>query len=434
MNSPSVQIGWLDLSDTEQARAREYLRQFRTEGTLDEMGFGIVRDGLADVFFPATSTIMTHTRYIIFIAAIFMRIEREGLSGPNAAKRLKQLEDAVRKILTREQTSDSEEAELRGVIGASAKEDLQRYPSIIYWNGLKRLGIFKRPDWGLTYYLDHLADYYAATTPRQDDDGLAHLALAEMHNWDPKLAVVLSESPNISPTAGFSPQLDFRIGLKEACYLRDRFNALAEIEGPSLISHLLGKSFMAAFSYPWEVPCPPELVQFVKHARLFSMFAKGATLQYYDLIVAEQKAGGIPVNLDSFEKPFTAWFDQTRSDLVNWDVEDFCTIINRKCRLRPRDKAFFKEWLNHYRDAGNGKELLRNSSARKSIRKRERWVRPVKYRLGQDKYLRQWRSPESLETDEYANANHLPYMTNYYRSRIGGTFVREIGAGLKRKI
>jgi len=164
------------------------------------------------------------------------------------------------------------------------------------------------------------------------------------------------------------------------------------------------------------------------------MFAKGATLQYYDLIVAEQKAGGIPVNLDSFEKPFTAWFDQTRSDLVNWDVEDFCTIINSKCRLHPRDKAFFKEWLNHYRDAGNGKELLRDSPARKSIRKRERSVRPVKYRLGQDKYLRQWRSPESLETDEYANANHLPYMTNYYRSRIGGTFVREIGAGLKRKI
>ena len=82
-------FGWLDLSDAEQRRAREYLRQFRTEGTIDELGFGIIRDALADVFFPATSTIMTRTRYLIFVAAIFMCIENERLSGGNAARRLK---------------------------------------------------------------------------------------------------------------------------------------------------------------------------------------------------------------------------------------------------------------------------------------------------------------------------------------------------------
>ena len=58
MNSTNVQIGWLVLNDAEQRRARDYLRQFRDEGTLDELGFAQVRDALADVFFPATNTIM----------------------------------------------------------------------------------------------------------------------------------------------------------------------------------------------------------------------------------------------------------------------------------------------------------------------------------------------------------------------------------------
>jgi hypothetical protein len=149
MLDQSVQIGWLDLSEAEQRRAREYLRQFRTEGTIDELGFAIIRDALADVFFPATNTIMTRTRYLFFVAVALLRIEKERLSGPQATRRLKCLEDALRKILSRDRLSE-EEAEHYGVIGALAKENLRRYPSSIYWNALKRLGLFQRREWGLT--------------------------------------------------------------------------------------------------------------------------------------------------------------------------------------------------------------------------------------------------------------------------------------------
>lgn len=423
-------IGWLDLSDAEQRRAREYLRQFRAEGTIDELGFGIIRDALADVFFPATSTIMTRTRYLIFVAAIFMRIEKERLSGSSAAKRLKQLEDGARKVLTREGTTEAKLAKSWRVIGAEAKEDLQRYPSSIYWNALKRLGLFQRPDWGLSYYLDHLADYYGATKPRHDDDGLSHLALAEMHNWDPKLEEVLNDCPGISHSLEFLPELNFQINAREARYLKWRFDALAETAGPSLLAHLLGKSFLAEFSYPWEVPCPEELRLLVKHAQLFSMFAKGATLQYYDLITAEQQAKGITVNVDNFGQPFAAWFDLTRSQLAAWDVDQFIVLLEGKCRLRTSDKLFLREWLKLCREARDGKALLRAAPARDSVKRRERAVRPLKHRLGQDKYLRQWKSPDSLDSQWYSDSNHLPHLLNY-RSDIGGVFVREIVTGLK---
>jgi hypothetical protein len=51
-------IAWSDFSDEDQKRAQDYLRSL-SEGTLDELGFGIIIDRFADLFFPSTSTIMT---------------------------------------------------------------------------------------------------------------------------------------------------------------------------------------------------------------------------------------------------------------------------------------------------------------------------------------------------------------------------------------
>lgn len=425
-------FGWLDLSDTEQRRAREYLRQFRVEGTLDELGFGIVRDALADIFFPATNTIMTHTRYLFFVAASFLRIERERLSGAKAAKRLKELEDSLRQVLTRTGSGASSEVRLAGVIGATAKDDLQRYPSSIYWNSIKRLGLFLRPEWGLSYYLDHLADHYKAITPNRDDDGLSHLAAAEMPTWDPRLEEVLDATAAVSQDLEFLSGLDFELSLKEARYLKDRFQALTEAKGPSLLAHLLEQSCDIDFAYPWEVVCPDLLRPLVKHAQSFSMLTKGATLQYYDLLLAEQRATGLAVSVDSFEKPFAEWFSLTREHLAAWDVEAFIHSPEGKCRLRPIDKQFLRKWLVLCRDAKDGKTLLRDIRARDSVEQRERVVRPLKHRLGQDKYLRQWPSPESLDGQWYADPSHLPYLLDY-RGDIGGAFVRDIVAGLRRK-
>ncbi len=88
MAAKNVLIGWLDLGDADQARARDYLTGFKTEGTVDELGFGIMRDALADEFFPATNTIMTRTRYLVFVPALYLMIERERVSGAQAAARI----------------------------------------------------------------------------------------------------------------------------------------------------------------------------------------------------------------------------------------------------------------------------------------------------------------------------------------------------------
>ena len=431
MNGQSVRIGWLNLSDEEQRRARACLRQFQTEGTLDELGFGIIRDAFADVFFPATSTIMTRSRYLIFLAATFMRIERERLSGGEAVRRLKILEDGLRSLLMQEHVAPDSRTPVWGVIGASAKDNLQRYPSSIYWNALKRLGLFRRPKWGLTYYLDHLEEYYRLTTPRKDDDGLAHLAATLEPTWDPELGRLLPDSAGISKGLEFQRGVDFDLTRTEATYLKDGFVSMASTDGSSLIAHLLTQAKPVEFNFPWETPCPDDLKVPIDHARAFSMFTKGATLQYYELLVEAQRSKGMLTSELTFEEPFEQWWDLTRERLGNWDLDAFLVLVRGMCRLRPNDGVFMAAWLRICRDAKSGKELFADRQARELIRKRERTVRPVKYRLGQDKYLRQWEAPEALDGREFTEPDFIPYLLDY-RSGIGGRFVSEIVTALRK--
>jgi uncharacterized protein DUF6361 len=174
LQTKQVLLGWLDLGEEDQKRAKNYLADFRTEETIDELGFGIMRDALAEQFFPATNTVMTRARYLIFVPALYLKVESERPSGARASSRMINLENRLRVALDR--------PEVDGVIGRRAKEDLARFPSNVYWNSLKRLGIFLRPTWSQSYYHDHLQQFYEESTPVRDDDGLSHLSSDEVGN------------------------------------------------------------------------------------------------------------------------------------------------------------------------------------------------------------------------------------------------------------
>src|ERR1035437_8917539 len=65
-------VGWFHLGAEEARRAGEVLRRLdAVEDSVDELGFGILRDGFAEQFFPGTNTVMTEVRYLMFMAAIY---------------------------------------------------------------------------------------------------------------------------------------------------------------------------------------------------------------------------------------------------------------------------------------------------------------------------------------------------------------------------
>jgi len=409
--------GWLDLSEEEQKHAKDYLANFRTEDTVDELGFGIMRDALADLFFPATSTIMTRTRYLIFVPSLYSIIEDERLSGPRALNRLTQLENELREQLDR--------PELDGVIGRIAKEELARFPSNIYWNTLKQLGIFSRRAWSQTYYHDHLQQLYDNLKPVSDDDGLPHLPADQLAHWDTKLPR-LSSSELL-----YNPQLNFDLTFDEADYLRTKFAALSMKACTSLADYLIGKRYTSYFDYPWCAPHPDSMSRYIDHAERLSMAAKGATLLYYQMVLEKRGTAGMRTPQWNFETAFSLWWERVYELLRDWDTADFIAAMTSLKAVRPGDRDFFDKWLAAVRSATSATAMFTNLEARQCIFTRERSKRPRKARLMGGDHLRNWNPPDP-STPAFTAAKHIPYWLTY-RSGIGRTFITEISKGLGRK-
>lgn len=131
-------LGWIDFSKDERNKVLNVIHLLDEPGAVDELGIGAVRDAFADCFFPGTSTVQTRAKYFLIVPYVLM----EAGSGKYGSD----LNSILRKI-------DKEERNCRdiliktsndGVIGSLVpKSWVLRTPSNIYWNGIKRMGIFK---------------------------------------------------------------------------------------------------------------------------------------------------------------------------------------------------------------------------------------------------------------------------------------------------
>ena len=90
-------LTWLDSSEHERRSVLELVSALDEPGTLDELGIGTIRDTIADVLFPGTSTIQTRARYFLFIPWILQIVEDGSPRGAeDRARRLQmQLRDAL---------------------------------------------------------------------------------------------------------------------------------------------------------------------------------------------------------------------------------------------------------------------------------------------------------------------------------------------------
>src|SRR5215212_4754109 len=113
---------WLDYSEQDRQRALDVLDLFREKGTVDELGLGTVRDAIADLLFPGTSTIMTRARYYLLIPWIYQRLETKKTPSNEIGRAAHRDEIALIEALVKE-------GEKAGVIGIQARSNLRRLPS-----------------------------------------------------------------------------------------------------------------------------------------------------------------------------------------------------------------------------------------------------------------------------------------------------------------
>lgn len=131
-----IKVGWIDFSSKDREKAMAVIDLMKENGAVDELGIGVVRDRLADILFPGTSTIQTRAKYFFIVPWCMIEAEKNFKNKVDYLKRLNNIETDVIKALIKNEPSNT-----TGIIGKDSIGTLKRKPSEIYWNGLRTYNI-----------------------------------------------------------------------------------------------------------------------------------------------------------------------------------------------------------------------------------------------------------------------------------------------------
>jgi hypothetical protein len=212
---------------------QEVLALMKEPGTLDELGFGRLRDAYADTLFPGFTTIQTRARYFLAVPKIML-----DWAELTDSKRRRQPLDEYLKIKENElartlkSNHDAVGLSLEGVIGHTMTETggVTRRPSSTYWNGLRVFGIV-RTERSLTEFCRYWRREGSSEKAVSSDEGSDD---AEQR-FDSIIHKKLPGSRGEWPAG-----LTLKLNLDEASFLRERFIAahgLANTVCAQLLSH-----------------------------------------------------------------------------------------------------------------------------------------------------------------------------------------------------
>jgi len=323
-------LTWLDTSEADRRQALDVIDAFRDRETRDELGLGNIRDGLADILFPGTTTIQTRARYFLFIPWSYLALEAARVPSSQVTRRARAAEIALIKPLA----ATGED----GVIGGRARADLRRLASAIYWQGLGSWGIRRFPGSQDQYHRSLDAFYRRTSDARRNDD--LELFDAPSANWDSALPPRPSDFPD---------EATLEVRPEERDYLRDR----VVLEHPeSLLAALIRReAAWGSVQFAWELPDLHEVSKAnreqLRHARSFSELIHGAQL-LYNLMLAE--ASENPTLVDHYRSRMELWranVESRRDELELWAREqlpDFWHLL-QAARVTSPTRRFVEEYL-----------------------------------------------------------------------------------------
>ncbi len=379
-------FAWVDFKEEDRRRMAHILDLFLEQDTRDELGIGTVRDAIADLLFPGTSTIQTRARYFLFLPWIYQNYEKKKIAGSDIAKKARQ--DEVKLIDTLIANGESD-----GVIGIEKRSELQRLPSSIYWAGLGTWHIRCFPGSREQYHKtwDSLLRRRDATL--FDDDKNIVIASNSV-TWDPELP---------TPPADFLNTAVLALTKPEAEYLQQRILGL----GQTLLGHLVSQTQSTEqVRFIWDhsqsKSFPDKYKVQVEHARLFSLAMNGASL-IYNLMLAELRQNPEWINL--YQTSYESWSSELQSQVLSfnaWKRGDFWGVIESTgAKLSPRTRSFVDTWLDFIVNTKNHRTLAVNNSVRSLISERERILKHSKARITNSRALERWTGSAGVQRLDY---------------------------------
>ena len=383
-------LAWLDFDSDAMKRAHELLQQFRDARTLDHLRLGGVRDDVADYFFPATSTIMPHARYLILVPRAFLLLEAEtrkkGYSLQQAIARLDDIEAIQAKELIselgkklRKPAPNGKDLEGSGIIGwdklreTDYKGFVSQTPSKSYWASIRKLQIRIPKGSRVNYIRDIMARAPTKSArfgvPEEESVGLESII------WNKDVLDLSKEATAC-----------LELNRKQAEFIRRQYVGLN-----SLMSRLLTapskdiktKADLREFQYVWDYPLPSGDNLVVEYSRRLAALIQGANLVYGTMVTNEYDLNNHH-EFKAWRPALDEWFDSPKTKLgascaklTEW------AAIETICKKRALDLSFLKQVQTCLKKAKSLTEFL--ESCGDPITRREHGIKPVSYRLGRMK-------------------------------------------------
>lgn len=348
-------FGWLAFDAEERERTLEVVESLKVSGTVDEIGIGVIRDGIARALFPGASVLQSRARYFTVIPALVVQAVASARTAEDAATRLNRLEgDLILALLA----ADPDDW---GIIGREAKRDLKRMPSLGYWASLRRYGLVT-----VDHSLDQLlraavgSSRAGALAPEEPDGeaerhtvfGLDHTAA---QGWLP---------------VDWKKGVTFQLEAEEAAFLRERIMLNT---GDSLYAWFLNHQVDPGdWRYVWDHPeresFPEKQASLVEHGRRFHHLMQGAAL-LYNLLVSELVLD--EVLIERYTSRLAIWQQSIEdlSILEDWSIESLLTAVSiENPQLKRTTKSFVRQWTA---GVAGSHEVHSDAALRELISKRE---------------------------------------------------------------
>ncbi|BET26495.1 hypothetical protein EV673_0395 [Limnobacter thiooxidans] len=369
-------LTWLDHDSAARDRSLRVLSLFREKESRDELGIGSIRDGIADILFPGTSTIQTRLRYMLLVPWMYRELESRRLAPGSFSLESRRFElSMVEPLLDKNE---------RGVFGAQSKGDLKRLPSSVYWAGLRT--------WGIRAFDGSQSDYFrsapalalkrTARRRKDDDDADPNASLTTWH-------LGLPAAPE-----GFPTKLSLKISPDEARYLRDR---IATSCPESLLSWLVLRGRPDDCREPWlhhqlgSFPKPTR--DLLEHGRLLSDVVEGAAWLYNVCLADKRQDEALG---QSHREGLEEWRGRASlSDIEKWDLGDLWNVLaSRGHPISSTTRGFVADWTA--RLIATRGEFAEDDSARDLIERRERTLKKSRSRFTNRGALNQWGGSSGL--------------------------------------
>ena len=377
---------WLDYSERDRRKMMDVIASFKEPNTRDELGIGTIRDCIANMLFPGTGTVQSRARYFLFIPWIYRALEDKGIPSRDIQEKARQWE--IELIYALEAGGEKG----NGIIGEQARQDLQRLPSNIYWQGLGVWGVRRFAGSQDQYHRSLDAWYRAADTQTPADKGELFSDGTWTANWHPELP---------SPPSGWRDKVTFALRREEAQFLRD--GIMGNATGSLLANLVDRKEPLTPCEFAWASDIAPTLQQRhreqLTHARNFSEVMHGAAILYNLLLAnkAQNKERG-----NQYRSDLSDWADLIRSRsraLSAWDRAAFWTMLEDnglRLPITSRTRQFVDQWINIAMSSSDLGNLASNREARDLISQREIDLKSGLARLTNPRALELWNEAAGL--------------------------------------